>query len=149
MRPGVTGLADDLLRLDHLLDPRRPRVVGDVHDVDPRGAEARHDQVRAVGAVAGGRAAVPAEVVQLVADVRHWRLVHDPALLRVDHGEEVGCFDPGALVQAGEIEELFRRCLHRLLRRAMEGGGLLVFSVHLNSFQVVAAVLTAASRFAK
>jgi hypothetical protein len=88
-------------------------------------------------------------VVQLVADGRHWRLVHDPALLGVDYGEEVGCFDPGALVQAGEIEELFRRRLHRLLRRAMEGGWLLVFRVHLNSFQVVAAVLTAASRFAK
>src|SRR4051794_32677012 len=88
VRPGVTGLANDLLRLDYLLDARRPRVVGDVHDVDPRGAEAWHDQVRAVGAVAGRRAAVPAEVVQLIADVRHWRLVHYPALLGVDDGEE-------------------------------------------------------------
>ena len=54
------------------------RVVGDVDDVDARRAEARHDQVRAVGAVARGAAAVPAEVVQLVADVRHRRLVDDP-----------------------------------------------------------------------
>ncbi len=46
--------------------------------------------MRAVGPVAGRRAAVPAEVVQLVADVRHRRLVHDPAVLGVDHGEEVG-----------------------------------------------------------
>ena len=32
--------AHDLVALDHLLDPRPPRVVGDVDDVDPRGAEA-------------------------------------------------------------------------------------------------------------
>ena len=38
-----------------------------------------HDQVRAVGPVARRAAAVPAEVMQLVADVRHRRLVDDPA----------------------------------------------------------------------
>ena len=103
--------------------------------------------MRAVGAVAGRRAAVPAEVVQLVAHVRHRRLVHDPALLGVDHGEEVGRLDPGALVQAGEVEELLRRGQERLLRRAVEGGGLPVFRVHLSSFQVVAVVLTTARFF--
>jgi hypothetical protein len=30
----VAGLADDLLRLDHLLDRGRARIVGDVEDVD-------------------------------------------------------------------------------------------------------------------
>ena len=50
VRARVAGLGDELLGLDHLLDPGRPRVVGDVDDVDPRGAEARHDQVRAIRA---------------------------------------------------------------------------------------------------
>ena len=49
------------------------------------------------------------------------------ALLGVDDGEEVGLLDAGALVQAGEVEELLRRRLHRLLRRAVEGSGLVVF----------------------
>ena len=72
------------------------------------------------------RAAVPAEVVQLVADVRHRRLVDDAAVLGVDDGEEVGLLDAGALVQAGEVEELLRRRLHRLLRRGVERLGLVV-----------------------
>jgi len=45
VRSCVTGLRDELLRLDHLLDSRFARVVGDVDDVDPRRAETRHDQV--------------------------------------------------------------------------------------------------------
>ncbi len=75
-------------------------------DVDPRRAEAGHDQMRAIGPVARRAAAIPAEVMQLVAHVRHRRLVHDPAVLGVDHGEEVGLVHAGALVQAGEIQEL-------------------------------------------
>jgi hypothetical protein len=78
VRARVARPRDDLLRLDHLLDPRPARVGRDVHDVDPRRAEAGDDQVRAVGAVAGRAAAVPPEVVELVADVRHRRLVDDP-----------------------------------------------------------------------
>ena len=70
--------------------------------------------MRAVGPVAGRAAAVPAEVVELVADVRHRQLVHDPAVLGVDDGEEVRRVDAGALVQAGEVEELLRRRAHRL-----------------------------------
>jgi hypothetical protein len=98
VRAGVARLADDLVRLDHLLDPRPPRVVGDVEDVDAGRAEAGHDQMRAVGAVARRAAAVPAEVMELVADVRHRRLVDDPSRLGVDDGEEVGLLDAGALV---------------------------------------------------
>ena len=52
--------------------------------------------------------------MQLVADVRHRRLVHDPAVLGVDDGEEVRLVHAGALVQAGEVEELLRRRLQRL-----------------------------------
>ena len=130
VRPRVAGRGDHLLRLDHLLDPRPSRVVGDVDDVEPRRAEAGHDQVRAVGPVAGGRAAIPAEVVQLVADVRHRQLVDDPALLRVDDGEEVRLGDARALVQAGEVEELLLRRRHRVLWRAVERRGSLVFVLH-------------------
>jgi hypothetical protein len=115
--PRVAGLLDQLVGLDDVLDPRRAGVVGDVEDVDPRGAEAGHDQMRAVGSVAGGAAAVPAEVVQLVTDVGHRRLVHDRAGLGVDDGDEVGCLHAGAHVQARQVEELLRRRLERL------GGG--------------------------
>jgi hypothetical protein len=45
----------------------------------------------------------------------------DPSLLGVDHGEKVGRLDPGALVQAGEIEEFLRGRLHRLAGAAVEG----------------------------
>ena len=128
VRSRVTRRGDDLLRLDHLLDRRPARIVADVHDMDPRRAEAGDDQVRAVGAVAGRRAAVPAEVVELVADVRHRQLVHDSAVLGVDHGEEIRLVDAGPLVQAGEIQVFLRRSLHRLLwcvveRRTVVGHG--------------------------
>ena len=114
VRPCVTRLRDELVRLDHRLDPRRPRVVGDVEDVDPRGAEAGDDQMRAIGPVAGRGAAVPAEVVQLVPDVRHRRLVDDASLLGVDDGEKVRRLDTGALAQAGEVEVLLLWRMHRL-----------------------------------
>ena len=126
VRPRVPGLGDELLGLDHLLDPRPARFVGDVDDVDPRRSEAGDDQVRAVGPVAGRAAAVPAEVVELVADVRHRRLVDDPAFLGVDDGEEVGRVDARALVQAGEVEELLRRRLERFVRRGVERSGFMV-----------------------
>src|SRR4051794_29612743 len=64
VRARQAGRAHDLVALDHLLDPRPPGVVSDAYDVDARGAKARDDQVRAVRAVAGGAAAVPAEVMQ-------------------------------------------------------------------------------------
>ena len=55
--------------------------------------------------------------MQLVADVRHRCLVHDAAVLGLDHGEEVRLLDAGALVEAGEIEKLLGRRLDRV------GGG--------------------------
>ena len=92
------------------------RIVGDVEHVDPRRAEAGHDQVRAIGPVTRRAAAIPAEVMQLVADVGHRRLVHDAAVLGIDDGEEVGLVDAGALVQAGEVEELLGPGVTRRLR---------------------------------
>ena len=122
VRSRIARLLDDLLGLDHLLDPGSAWVVGDVDDVDPRRPEAGHDQVRAVGAVAGRRAAVPAEVVELVARVGHRHFVDDPPVVGVDDRQEVRRVDSGAFVQADEIEELLGRGLHRLLRRAVKRG---------------------------
>ena len=129
VRARVAGRAQDLVGLDHLLDPRPQRVVGDVDDVDPRGAEAGDDQVRAVRAVAGRRAAVPAEVVELVADVGHRRLVHDlPVGLRpgprVDDGEEVGRVDARAGAHRDDVEVLLGRRLLRVRGGAVERRGL-------------------------
>jgi hypothetical protein len=122
VRSRVARLLDDLLGLDHRFDPGSAWVVGDVDDVDPRRPEAGHDQMRAVGAVARRRAAVPAEMMELVARVWHRQFVDDPAPVGLDDREEVRRVDAGALVQAGEIEELLGRRLHRLLRRAVERG---------------------------
>jgi hypothetical protein len=132
VRPRVTRLVGELLRLDDLLDARPPGVVRDVEDVDPRRAEARRDQVRAIRSVARGAAAVPAEMMELVTDVRHRRLVHDPARLGVDHGEEVGRPRARAPVEARHVEQVLRRCLRRLLRRGVErpGGAVLAGVAH-------------------
>jgi hypothetical protein len=43
VRPAQVGLRPDLLRLDNLVDSGSARV-GDVHDVNPAGEEARSDQ---------------------------------------------------------------------------------------------------------
>jgi hypothetical protein len=69
-------------------------------------------------------------VVQLVADVRHRQLVNDPAFFGVDDGEEVRLGDARALVQAGEVEELLLRRRDRVLRRAVERRGSVVFVLH-------------------
>jgi hypothetical protein len=116
---GQSRLAHDLVGLDHLLDPRAAGIVGHVDDVDARRAEAGDDQVRPVRAVAGGAAAVPAEVVQLVAGGRHLELVHDPPVLGVHDGEEVG--PPRALVEARDVEELLGGGLHGLGGGGVEG----------------------------
>ena len=54
--------------------------------------------------------------MQLVAHVGHRRLVHDAAVLGIDDGEEVGLVDAGALVHAGEIQELLGPGVTRRLR---------------------------------
>ena len=76
------------------------RVVLDVDDVDARGAQAGHEQVAALDVrvrrprAQRRRARVPAEVVQLVADVGHVEPADDlavgvRALLEVEHGQRV------------------------------------------------------------
>ena len=123
VRARVAGLREELVRLDHLLDARAARIVGDVQHVDARRPEAGEDQVRAVGPVARRAAPVPAEVVELVADVRHRRLVDDLPVLGVDDGQKVRRVDARALVQAGEVEKLLGRRLRGLRGGAEEGRG--------------------------
>ena len=79
--------------------------------------------MRAVGPVARRAAPVPAEVVKLVADVRHRRLVDDLPVLGVDDGQKVRRVDARALVQAGEVEKLLGRRLRGLRGGAEEGRG--------------------------
>jgi hypothetical protein len=44
--------------------------------------------------------------MQLIADIRHRRLVHHPTVHGINDGQEVRPLDARALVQAGQIEEL-------------------------------------------
>jgi hypothetical protein len=66
-----------LVGLDHLDELRGERVVLDVDHVDPRGRQAGDHEVPALDVrvrsprAQRARARVPAEVVQLVADVGH------------------------------------------------------------------------------
>jgi hypothetical protein len=131
----VAGLRDHLVRLDDLVDLGAAGVVGHIDEVEARGAEAGDDQVRAIGPVTRGRAAVPAEVVELVTDVGHRQLVDDPAFLGVDDSEEVGRVDTGALMKAGEVEEFLGRGLHRLCGRAVERRRFFWSGMHNASFQ--------------
>jgi hypothetical protein len=64
--------------------------------------------------VPGRRAAVPAKVVELVAQVRQRHLVDNPAVIGVDDGQGVRGLDAGALVQAGEVETSF--CLSHMTK---------------------------------
>ena len=86
VRRGVAGPLGERLRLDHLHDLRLPRIGLRVEDVNPRRVDPRHDQVaplhvRMRRVRAEARAArVPAEVMQLVAGVRHVGLADQPAV---------------------------------------------------------------------
>ena len=83
--------------------------------------------MRPVGAVAGRAAAIPAVVMELVADVRHGQLVDDArvrvrARRRVDDGEIVGRLDARTLVEAGDVEELLGWGVERLVGRCEKRG---------------------------
>ena len=99
--PGVARAALELLGLDRLDDLGAARVGLDVDDVHPRRAQPGNEQIatldvgtRRRGAQSGA-ARVPAEVVELVADVRHLERGDDVSVLRrlrveIDHPECVG-----------------------------------------------------------
>jgi hypothetical protein len=132
VRPAVAGALEHLLGLDRLDQPRSMRVVLGVEDVDPRGAQARDDQVaplevrmRGVGTQRGA-AHVPAEVVQLVAGLGHVEGVDDLSVrgrvgVEVDGRQPVG---PGVAVgvEQGDVGVPFTGRGHRHARGRIEGG---------------------------
>jgi hypothetical protein len=134
VRAAVAGLARDLLGLDHLDELGRARVVLDVEDVDARRAQAGHQQVAALDVrvrrprAERRRARVPAEVVQLVPDVRHVEppdelAVGRRALLQVEHRDRVGRAVPvGAGVQRGDVRERLGGGRRRGAGRRVEAG---------------------------
>src|SRR5436309_15917198 len=95
------------------------------------------------------RAGVPAEVVQLVADVRDLGGGHDLPVggrrgIDVDHRDEVGTVDTGALVQRSDVDIALRRLLARHLRRGVAGPVVLVIAVAHRRVSFFAAWLYAA-----
>ncbi len=124
VRARVAGLREDLVGLDDLVDARLRRVRLRIDHVDARRAQARDDQEAALEERMAGqrrqrrRARIPAEVVKLVAGVRHRHRMHDFSVgrrsgLHVDHGERVGSGKIGA--QQQRIGKFLRRRLHRKL----------------------------------
>ena len=84
----VSGARGQRLRLNHLHDLRFARIGLGVDDMDARRIDAGHDQVaalhmgmRSVRAQAGA-ACVPAEMMQLVAGIRHVHLADNIAVTR-------------------------------------------------------------------
>ena len=122
VRPRVAGLVGDLRRLDHLDDLRLLWIGLGIEDVDARGPQARHHQVapfrvrvRSVGAQARG-AGVPAEVMQLVALVRHLHAADDRGVcfrlgIDVDHRDRVGRLAVG--IEGSDVGQRLRCRFHR------------------------------------
>ncbi len=129
VRPRIAGLREDFVGLDDLVDARLRRMRLRVDHVDARRAQAGNDQEAALEERMAGqrrqrrRARIPAEVVKLVAGVRHRHRVHDLAVrrrtgLHVDHGKRVGSGKIGA--QQQRIGKLLRRRLHRKFGRSVK-----------------------------
>ncbi len=97
----ITRSLGHLCRLDDLNDLRLPPVGLGIDDVDARGAQPRHHQVpaldmrvRRIRAETGG-ARIPAEMMQLVARVRHRHGADDRRVgfrfgIDIDDGDAVG-----------------------------------------------------------
>jgi hypothetical protein len=130
VRPGVAGPLAEFLGTEHLDDLRCGRALFGIEDVEPRRADAGDDEVPAVAvivAAAGAQSAgagVPAEVVQLVAEVGQFGEAHHRAVVRalrvdVDDGDRVGLVGrPG---ESSHVGEALRWRLRRVSRRPVEG----------------------------
>ena len=98
-----------------------------VDDVDPAREQAGEDQEPAGSLAVAARAGIPAEVVQLVADVGHPQPVDDLRVRRrfrvdVDGREVVGLADAGPLVDGDDVGQRLGGRLGGLGRRR-EGAG--------------------------
>ena len=129
---GVAGLGRQLVGLDGPDDLGAAGVGLGVHDVGPRGAQARDDQVAALqglavvavtGVAQGGRTGVPAEVVELVAGGRQLAPAHHLAVgvrgrVAVDHGH--GVLGLARAVVGGHIGQALGRGRDGLARAPIE-----------------------------
>ncbi len=127
----VAGLLGDLLGLDHPHDLGRARIGLGVDDVQARGAQARHHQIAALDMGMGrvraqaGAAGVPAEMMQLVAGVRHVDLADDLAVAaragrHIDHRDRIRLL--AVRVEGRDVGQRLRRGLHGHAGRRVEGG---------------------------
>ena len=138
VRPGVAGPLAQLLRPENLGDLRGRGVGLGVEHVQARRAQARDDQVAPVAVIMPAaraqraRARVPAEVMQLVAQVGQLgepdhRAVGRGQRVHVDHGHRVGLV--GRSGERGHVGELFRWRGRGVPRGAVERGILVMLVV--------------------
>ena len=80
------------------------------------------------------RTRIPAEMMQLIADIRHLRPMHDlpkarRARIHINHRDEIRPIDPRPLIQTSHIHKLLRRLLASHRRRRVTRPGVLVILV--------------------
>ena len=123
MGRGVAGLLDELFGLDHFHDLRLLWVRLGIQNVNPRGPDARYDQVatlhvRMRGLRTKARAAgIPAEVMQLIIASRKICLPDESPILggiriEVNDAHRIA-LSILAGVEQGDVGEPFWRGLHR------------------------------------
>ena len=129
VRARIAGARRDLGGLDDLDDLGLLRVGLGVEDVNARRSQARHNEItalhmgmRRVGAEAR-RAGVPAEMMQLVAGVRHGDRVDDLRIARrfgidIHHGDAVRHFP--LRIERRHVGDGLGRRLHGKARRRIE-----------------------------
>src|SRR5215213_1257450 len=125
VRGGEVGLLDDLLGLYDLVELWRA-LLGGIYDVYAARALARNDQeaARLAFVVVAGATSVPAEVVQLVPDVRHGGALDHPRVsgglrVHVNRSQVVRLLNPRPDVERYGVEHLLTLGLHRLLGRGV------------------------------
>ncbi|MNR41952.1 hypothetical protein D3C85_1604130 [compost metagenome] len=100
VQPRVVRPFGDFLGLDHTDDLRSAGVRLGVDDVEPRGSQTGHDQIATLDmrmwriGTKARRAGIPAEMVQLIADIRHVDLSDDLRIARrrridIDHSDGI------------------------------------------------------------
>ena len=113
VRGGQLRFGDHVGRLDHLVQLRRTRVPG-IDDVDSARGDAGDDEVAAVAAPFTAGAGVPAEVVQLIADLGHPHAMDHLRIglrlrIDIDGREIIRLLGLGAGIGGDDVGQLLRR----------------------------------------